>query len=241
MITMTVLTDRSSTWQIKGVEMLDRWTIEWSKPFLKRTANLVEKTGITANQISVIGFLIGILAIPALWQERYLLALVAIVINRIMDGLDGTLARIRGVTDAGGFLDITLDFIFYSGVVWGFALANPEVNGLPAVTLVVSFMGTGTSFLAFAVMAAKQDIKSIVYPQKSLYYLEGLTEGTETIAIMVLFCLFPSHFPILAYGFAILCWITTILRIFAGYHTLVRSGKKDERGSSSDLAPGEQR
>jgi hypothetical protein len=113
-------------------------------------------------------------------------------------------------------------------VVWGFALANPEVNGLAAATLVFSFVGTGSSFLAFAVMAAKRDIKSITYPQKSLYYLGGLTEGTETITILVLFCLFPTHFPILAYVFAGMCWITTILRIVAGYQTLRKAeGQSD--------------
>jgi phosphatidylglycerophosphate synthase len=209
--------------------MLDKWTLEWIKPVLIKSANLFEKTGFSANQVSVLGFLVGIAAIPALWSGYYLTAMAAIIVNRIMDGLDGTLARIRGATDSGGFLDITLDFIFYSGVVWGFALADPAANGLAAATLIFAFMGTGSSFLAFAVMAAKRDIKSIVYPQKSLYYLGGLTEGTETIAFLIFFCLFPAYFPILAYVFAGLCWITTVLRIIAGYRTLAQSEKEPEK------------
>ncbi len=200
--------------------MLDRWTQEWIKPGLKKTAEMVDKTKITPNQISFMGFLIGILAVPALWMEMYPVALAIILINRIFDGLDGTIARMRGPTDAGGFLDITLDFIFYSAVIWGFALARPEQNGLAAATLIFSFVGTGTSFLAFAIMAAKNDIENIHYPQKSLHYLGGLTEGTETIFFYVLICLFPNHFPVMAYTFAALCWLTTILRIYAGFRTL---------------------
>jgi phosphatidylglycerophosphate synthase len=209
--------------------MLDRWTLKWITPGLKKTADLIGKTPVSADVVTLTGFLVGILAVPALWQEMYSAALAIILLNRILDGVDGTLARMRGPTDAGGFLDITLDFIFYSAVILGFALARPEQNGLAAVTLILSFVGTGTSFLAFAVMAAKHNIKSVQYPQKSLYYLGGLTEGTETILIFVAFCLFPDHFPILAYTFAALCGLTTILRIHAGYHTLKSHSTDEEK------------
>ncbi len=201
--------------------MLDKWTLEWTKSTLQKMADFIGKTGISANQISISGFFIGMMVVPALWFGLYWPALILIVINRIMDGLDGTIARRQKPTDAGGFLDITLDFIFYSAVIWGFALSNPDRNALAAATLIFSFVGTGSSFLAFAVMAAKHNIKSIHYPQKSLYYLGGLTEGTETITILVLFCIFPVYFPILAYGFASLCWLTTIIRIISGYLTLI--------------------
>ncbi len=200
--------------------MLDRWTLEWIKPSLTKTARALDKIGLSANQVSIIGFLIGLMAVPALYLKAYITALVIIIINRILDGLDGTIARMRKPTDAGGFLDITFDFVFYSAVIVGFALADPEQNAVAAAVLIFSFVGTGSSFLAFAVMAAKHNIKSITYPQKSLYYLGGLTEGTETIAFFVVFCLFPDYFPILAFVFAGLCGLTTVLRIYGGYQTL---------------------
>jgi phosphatidylglycerophosphate synthase len=200
--------------------MLDKWAIKIINPILAKSAGLLKKGGVTPDQITILGFLIGLLALPALWYQYYYLALSTIAINRIMDGLDGALARLSKPTDAGGFLDITLDFIFYSAIVLGFGLANPDQNAIAAITLIFSFMGTGASFLAFAVMAAKQNITSIHYPQKSLYYLGGLTEGTETIAVFVLCCLLPEYFPIIAFGFAFLCGITTVLRLFAGYRTL---------------------
>mgnify|MGYP006234580769 CR=1 FL=1 len=143
----------------------------------------------TANQTTLFGFALGCLALPALSAEQYELALVFILLNRICDGLDGALARIQGITDAGGFLDISLDFLFYSLIPFGFVLANPDQNAIAGAFLIFSFIGTGSSFLAFAIMASKRGIDNPVYKHKSLYYMSGLTEGTETIGCFVLFCL----------------------------------------------------
>lgn len=159
-------------------------------------------------------------SIPLLAAQYYLPALVMIALNRIMDGLDGALARLQKPTDAGGYLDITLDFIFYAGVVLGFALADPERNALSASLLVFSFMGTGSSFLAYAIMAEKRQLTHPHFSHKSLYYLGGLTEGTETLLVFILFCLLPERFPTLAQGFALLCLITTATRVWYGYWTI---------------------
>ena len=124
------------------------------------------------------------------------------------------------VTDAGGFLDISLDFLFYSLIPFGFVLANPEQNAVAGSFLIFSFIGTGSSFLAFAIMAGKRGIDNPVYKHKSLYHMSGLTEGTETIGCFVLFCLFPQHFAVIAYIFGAACWFTTFTRIYSGFHTL---------------------
>ncbi|AWK82048.1 TPA: CDP-alcohol phosphatidyltransferase family protein [Photobacterium damselae] len=200
--------------------MLDRYAIKIIKWPLKTLAALPDKLGISANQVTITGFIIGLFTLPALAFQRYDLALIFIVINRLLDGLDGAIARRQGITDCGGFLDITLDFIFYSLVPFGFVLADPNNNAIAGAFLIYSFIGTGSSFLAFAIMAGKRNIESPVYKQKSLYYIGGLTEGTETIACFVLFCLFPSYFSIIAWIFGALCWVTTATRIWAGYQTL---------------------
>ncbi|MBY5945781.1 CDP-alcohol phosphatidyltransferase family protein [Photobacterium rosenbergii] len=203
--------------------MLDRYAIKVIRWPLTTFSALPDKLGITANQVTLVGFVIGLFALPALAMEAYNWALGFIIINRIFDGLDGAIARRQGITDCGGFLDITLDFLFYSMVPFGFVLANPEANAVAGAFLIFSFIGTGSSFLSFAIMAGKRNIESPVYKQKSLYYIGGLTEGTETIACFVLFCLFPAHFATIAWIFGTLCWITTATRIWAGYHTLKES------------------
>jgi len=213
--------------------MLDRWSANWVKRPLEWMAAPLEARGVTADRITVTGFVIGLLAVPALALGWYGLALGLIVANRIADGIDGVLARRSGATDAGGFLDIVLDFIFYSAVVVGFAFADPERNALPAVILVFAFMGTGSSFLGFAIMAEKRGLTNPVYPSKSIYYLSGLTEGTETIAFYVAVCLFPHAFPWLALLFAGACGVTTAIRVVTGYQTLSTTsitGMSDESG-----------
>ena len=175
-----------------------------------------------ASHRTLVGFAIGVLALPFLALGWYGAALAAILLNRLLDGLDGALARRRGLTDAGGFLDIALDFLFYALVPFGFILADPLNNALAGGWLLFAFIGTGSSFLAFAALAARHQIANPGYAHKSLYYLGGLTEGTETILLFVLGCLFPAHFAWLAWLFGALCWLTTATRICSGYQTLKR-------------------
>ncbi len=200
--------------------MLDRFSIKVIRWPLAQSAKLLDKLGVTANQTTLFGFALGCLAFPALIAEQYTLALVFVLLNRICDGLDGALARIQGISDAGGFLDISLDFLFYSLIPFGFVLANPDQNAIAGAFLIFSFIGTGTSFLAFAVMAGKRGIDNPVYKNKSLYYMSGLTEGTETIGCFVLFCLLPQHFAVIAFLFGAACWFTTFTRIYSGFQTL---------------------
>jgi phosphatidylglycerophosphate synthase len=189
-------------------------------PPLDRAAARLTTLGISANATTIAGFVIGLAAMAAIGTEVYVVGLLLLLVNRTMDGLDGALARQQGASDLGGFLDIVLDFIVYSGVVFAFALADPVANGLAAAFLIFSFMGTGSSFLAFAVMASKRGLSTEVRGKKSLYYLGGLTEGTETILALVLACLLPGHFSLIAWLFGALCWLTTATRITVAWQTL---------------------
>jgi phosphatidylglycerophosphate synthase len=200
--------------------MLDARLRRLIDPPLDRMAGALEGSPLDANAVTVLGFGIGLLAVVALAGQAFVAALVLILLNRLFDGLDGAIARRKGASDLGGFLDITFDFIFYAGVPLGFALADPDANGLAAAFLVFSFVGTGSSFLAFAVMAAKRGISTEIRGRKSIYYLGGLTEGSETIAAFVLACLLPSHFPMIALVFGAACWITTATRVAAAWQAL---------------------
>ncbi len=196
--------------------MIDAGLLPTVRAVLDAPARRLVAQGITADQVSLAGFGIGLLALPALWFGWFPLALAFILLNRIADGLDGIMARQVGATDRGAFLDIALDFVFYATVPLGFALVAPD-NALAAAVLICAFVGTGSSFLAFAVIAAKRGLRADAYPTKGIFYLGGLTEGTETIAVFVLMCLFPSWFVVLAYGFALACALTTVLRWLQGW------------------------
>jgi len=200
--------------------MLDASLRRLIDPPLERLAGPLAARGLSANAVTLIGFAFGLCAMAAIALQAYLLGLGLLLVNRLCDGLDGALARRLGLSDLGGFLDIVLDFIVYSGVPLAFALADPARNGLAAAFLIFSFVGTGTSFLAFAIMAAKRGLATELRGRKSLYYLGGLTEGTETIAAFVLACLLPGWFPAIAYVFGGLCWLTTTTRITVAWQTL---------------------
>ncbi|MES2434237.1 MAG: CDP-alcohol phosphatidyltransferase family protein [Pseudomonadota bacterium] len=196
--------------------MIDAKLLPLQRRLLQRPARLVAQW-LTADQLSLLGFALGALAVPVLAFGLYGLALVLLVLNRLADGLDGAVARINGSTDRGAFLDIALDFVFYALFPLGFALADPAGNALPAAVLIASFVGTGSSFLAFASIAARRGLTAKDYPSKGIYYLGGLTEGFETIAVFALMALNPAWFPVLAYGYALACCLTTALRWRMGW------------------------
>jgi phosphatidylglycerophosphate synthase len=193
--------------------MLDAAMRRVIDPPLDRAAGRLAQLGVRANTITVVGFGLGLVAMAAIACGLFLAGLVLLLLNRLADGLDGAVARRHGVTDLGGFLDIVLDFIVYSGIVFAFALADPAANALAAAFLIFSFIGTASSFLAFATMAAKRRLSTELRGHKSLYYLGGLTEGTETILFFVAFCLVPGYFAPIAWVFGGLCWVTTLTRV----------------------------
>lgn len=200
--------------------MLDKPLQKALTPGLRSVARCLARWGVHADTLSWLGFVLGMLAAAAIAFQAYGLGLALLLLSRLLDGLDGAVARLTQPTFRGGFLDITLDFIFYGAIVLGFALADPYANALPAAVLLAAFIGTGSSFLAFAVMAPQAGVVDAAPLRKSFHYLGGLTEATETLAAFAAMCWWPQHFSAIAYGFAALCALTIAVRIHAGYVSL---------------------
>lgn len=197
--------------------MIDAMILPAQRRVLQPLARALHRRGVSADRITLAGFGIGVLAVPALALGWYGVALALILLNRLADGLDGAVARLGQPTDRGAFLDIALDMVFYALVPLGFALADPASNALPAAVLIAAFVGTGSSFLAYAVIAGQRGMRATDYPAKGIFYLGGLTEGAETIALFIAICLFPAWFGTLAYGFAAACLVTTLIRWAQGW------------------------
>ena len=191
--------------------MLDKAIQQALRPLMTQAARGLVRLGIGADAITFTGFALGMAAAAAIAFQHFLPGLALLLLSRLMDGLDGAVARATRPTDRGGFLDITLDFLFYAAIPLAFAIANPAANALPAAVLLAAFIGTGSSFLE------KRRLQSVAFPDKSFYFLGGLTEATETIAAFAAMCLWPGHFALIAYGFAALCAITIALRIGWGW------------------------
>lgn len=208
--------------------MIDARLLPYQRQFFGPPARFLARMGVQADHISIAGFVLGALAIPSLIMGSHVLALIFLALNRLADGLDGELARASSPSDRGAFLDVALDFVFYALFPLGFALADPVNNALAAAVLITTFVGTGSSFLAFATVAALRGQTAADYPAKGIYYLGGLTEGAETIAVFTLMCLVPVAFPILAYLFALACAFTTGLRWHQGWTAFAPSPKPSE-------------
>ncbi|MEM5584447.1 CDP-alcohol phosphatidyltransferase family protein [Roseibium sp. AS2] len=200
--------------------MLDARLRPLIDPPLNQMGRLLARAGVGPNTVTLTGFALGMGAAFAIATGYVLTGLFLIALNRLADGLDGAVARATRKTDLGGFLDITLDFFFYGAIPLAFAILDPQANALAAAALLASFYANGSAFLAFAIMAEKNSLATATQGQKSLYYLGGLAEGTETIALFLLMALLPGWFPVLAWGFAAVCLVSAGARVLIGVRAL---------------------
>lgn len=191
--------------------MLDAKLRPLIDPPFNRAGRVLARWGVTANMLTLGGLALGLggafaIAFGAVW-----LGLALIIANRLSDGLDGAVARASAPTPLGGYFDIVADFAFYVSIPLGFGIMSPA-NTLPALMLVASFVLTGVSFLAFAVIAAERGDQTQAHGTKSFFYSTGLAEGTETIAVFIAMCVFPAWFAAIAYSYAALCVVTVFQR-----------------------------
>ncbi len=182
-------------------------------PVLNAQGARLAALGVTANQITLLGLALGLLSAALIACGAVGWALLPLLASRLADGLDGAVARAGTPSDFGGYLDIVCDFVFYGAVPLAFVALAPEVNGLAGAFLLCSFYANGASFLGYAVLAEKREMKTRARGVKTLYFTGGLLEGAETIGFFVLLCCLPGSFVPLAYAFGTLCFLTALSRV----------------------------
>ncbi len=186
----------------------------------------LSKNGINANMVSIFGFVIGMMAINFLAMNMYFEALMCILINRFCDVLDGAVAKYEKPSKFGIFLDACLDFIFYAGVIFGFALADPEENAVAACFLLFGFSASASAMLAYGVVSynetAKKEQQTLL---ESPFYLGGIAQGFETLAAFVLLCIMPFAFLPIAIALGCWCLVKALIIISSAYYKLVISEK----------------
>ena len=198
--------------------MLDGLARRLLDPALDRLGCALAARGVKADALTFAGLACGLGAALAIALAADGFALAALAANRLLDGLDGAVARATARTDRGGFLDIVLDFATYGAVPLAFALRDPAANALAAAALLFAFYLNGASFLAFATVAAKRGLESSVRGVKSIYFTAGLAEGTETILAFAAMILWPRYFALIALAFAGLTLMGAIARVTLAWH-----------------------
>ena len=192
--------------------MLDKKINLFFRPILSKIASILIKHKFLPNQITLVGFILGIFCFIFLSLGMIYIALFLFLLNRFFDGLDGALARLTKPSDLGGFYDIISDFFVYGLLPFGFILFDKN-NFLSMSLLLTSFIGTCSTFLTTAWIFEKKKINIDQLSKKSFYYSEGLIEGTETIFLFFLMFIFYEVASFIAWIFAILCFITALIRV----------------------------
>ncbi|MEV0889073.1 CDP-alcohol phosphatidyltransferase family protein [Streptomyces microflavus] len=195
-----------------------------SRP-LDRLAGYLDHPGVSPGRLTGLGVLLGLAGAGAAAAGWWPTAAALWLLSRLADGLDGPLARRRGAdrgSGAGGFLDITADFLVYGAFVVGVAVGAGG-SALPFLLVLLAYYVNGTVFLAFSSIAertGRRPSQDRLSGGRSLNFLGGLAEGGETIVVHTLWCVLPSHAHTIAWAWAAVVAVTAAHRTFTGYRLL---------------------
>ncbi len=194
---------------------------------LQRAAAVLDRSWISPDRLTVLGLVLGLGSAAAAASQLWFLALVLWLVSRLADGLDGPLARLRQTrrgaktSGAGGFLDITADFIVYGSTVVGVAYGATAGHGAPwwpFLLVLLAYYVNGTAFLAFSSIAERTGRTRD--DGRSLSFLGGLAEGTETIVVHSLWLILPMFAWQIAVAWAAVVAASSVQRVVAGYRDL---------------------
>ena len=173
------------------------------------------------NVVSVLAFTVGALAAVAVLRHAYLLGLGLWITNRVLDGLDGLVARTHAKqSDFGGYLDLLLDYLVYLLVPISFVAADPAPVNLWAVLLLISsYVLNAVSWIMLSALLEKRRMHS-VGRLTSIEMPAGLIEGAETILFYMLFYFVPAHIAVAFAVMALLVFFTAGQRVVWAYRHL---------------------
>lgn len=153
---------------------------------------------ISPNTITVLAAVVGVAAAGAAATSWYGPALGLWLANRVLDGLDGLVARrCNRQSDFGGYLDIVLDFVVYAlvpiGVYWGMPTHAAAVS---LIFLLGSFYVNSASWIYLAALLEKRQAGASVHGElTSVTMPVALIGGTETILFYCACLLWPAQLP----------------------------------------------
>ena len=211
---------------------------------MSEVARLLDRPFVSPNRLTLLGLATGLASAATAASQAWWWALGLWLLSRVMDGLDGPLARRRSATaegrppsshgspssdgsssshgsSSGGFLDITADFTVYGATVVGVAIGATrqyDVAWLPFLLVLFAYYVNGTASLAFSSVAERAGRQRD--DGRSLSFLGGLAEGVETIAVHSLWLVVPAHAGVTATVWAVVVGVSAAQRIVAGFRDL---------------------
>lgn len=207
--------------------MLDRSLRRVLDAPLAAIARILDRSWITPDGLTLTGLALGLASAALAALQWWGWALALWLISRIIDGIDGALARRRradgrgSAGEAGGFLDITADFVVYGAGVLGVAIgatAGFDAAWWPFLVVLLAYYVNGAAFLAYSSIAERTG--RTIDDGRSLSFLGRIAEGTETIVVHALWLLLPFWAEAIAIVWAMVVGISAVQRIVAGYRAL---------------------
>ncbi len=173
------------------------------------------------NVVSLVAMVVGVLAAGAIWQGAYGAGLALWLLNRVLDGMDGLIARVHNKqSDFGGYLDLLLDFVVYLAIPLAFVAAAPTVFNFWALAALLAAYVLNT--VSWAVLSSLIEKRSAASSGRltSVEMPTGLIEGAETIIFYTLFCLLPGYVAYLFGAMALLVLVTVGQRLVWAWRNL---------------------
>ncbi|MCB0990196.1 MAG: CDP-alcohol phosphatidyltransferase family protein [Acidimicrobiales bacterium] len=181
----------------------------------------LHRRSVRPAQLTVAGLLLGLGAAAAAAVGLWLVALAALLVSRVFDGLDGAVARLERTSAAGAFADLVADFVVYSGFVVAIAIRVPDAR-LASVVLLAAYCVSVTAFLSWGSLTANSARGGglEIADDRTVRFVSGLAEGFETIVAYSLVCLLPQHATTILWIFAGMVWFTAAQRTVFGLREL---------------------
>lgn len=152
--------------------MLDTHCRKFVQPLIKAGAYIAMKAGFSANGITILAMIFGLLSALLAYLQLELLAIGVLWFSGYLDAVDGTIAReTNSSSPFGTVMDITFDRMVEGAVIIAVALRYPQFSFI-SLLLAVSIIICMTIFLTTGPLAENKG-------EKSFYYQSGLAERTE--------------------------------------------------------------
>ncbi|WP_273852178.1 CDP-alcohol phosphatidyltransferase family protein [Guptibacillus spartinae] len=185
--------------------MLDTHARKYVQPFMDRTADLLLRVGLTANQVTILSFIVGVSSGFLIYFEQFILAVIVLWVSGYLDAVDGTMARKTNPSAFGTVLDVSFDRVVEISVILGLAFRFPEAMWA-LLLLSTSIIFAMTIFLTVGAVSEKKGVKSF-------YYQAGAAERTEGFILFTAMILFHNILVILTLVFLAIELFTAFQRL----------------------------
>ena len=216
--------------------MIDKWLVKTKvAKIFEKFVKKVFLNRISANQLTIIGLIFGLTSAVSIYLstnlqcalELIILALILMALSFFFDVLDGILARLENPTTFGGILDIFCDRTVEIFIILALISTDPLNLMWPGLFSLAAIILCITMFLITGGAIGGENLEG---KQKVIYYRKGLMERSETFIFLVLMTilLFGAWVFILLWIFAVLVFITAILRLRDAYLIFNSSSNRDK-------------